>query len=60
MNYIATFKLSNRIIDTVTFVERTFPQVLVGQPMTRQMMIELVNAEFPDATVTIVDLFNTI
>ena len=60
MYYTVTFKLSNRIINTEPFVERTFPQVLVGQPMTRQMMTELVLAEFPDATVSITSIINTI
>ena len=53
MTYTATFKLSNRVINTESFVERRFPQVLAGQPMSRQMMTELVLAEYPDATVSI-------
>jgi len=60
MTYTVTFKLSNRIINTESFVERTFPQVLAGVNMTRQMMVELVLAEYPDATVSISSIINTI
>ena len=60
MTYRTTFKLTNRFIDTVSFVERTFPQVLAGVPMSRQMMVELLLAEYPDATVSISHIINTI
>ena len=60
MTYTVTFKLSNRVINTESFVERRFPQVLAGQPMSRQMMTELVLAEYPDATVSITSIINTI
>ena len=60
MYYTVTFKLSNRVINTESFVERRFPQVLAGQPMSRQMMTELVLAEYPDATVSITSIINII
>ena len=59
MTYTVTFKLSNfSPCMTTKSVERTFPQVLAGVPMTRQMMVELVLAEYPDATVSIDSIIN--
>tara|TARA_Y100000992_G_C20818551_1_gene283689 strand:+ start:75 stop:257 length:183 start_codon:yes stop_codon:yes gene_type:complete len=60
MYYTVTFKLTNRIIDSVSFVERRFPQVLAGAPMSKQMMMELVLAEYPDANVSIDSIINSI
>ena len=59
--YVVTFKLSNfSPCMTTKSVERTFPQVLAGQPMSRQMMMELILAEYPDATVSITSITNII
>ena len=61
MYYTVTFKLSNfSPCMSTKSVERTFPQVLAGQPMSRQMMVELVLAEYPDATVSITSIINII
>ena len=39
-------------------VNRTYPQFLAGVQMTRQMFKELVLAEFPDSTVSIITVTN--
>ena len=37
-------------------VNRKYPQFLAGAQMTRQMFKELVLAEFPDSTVSIINV----
>jgi hypothetical protein len=56
MFYLATFKIGDHHNLNAKSVQRRFPQILAGQPMTRQMMMELVLTEHPNESISITDI----
>lgn len=54
MTYNTTFSVTS--FKSTFTVNRKYPQYLAGMQMTRQMMVELVLAEFPDSTVSIINV----
>lgn len=54
MTYTTTFSVTS--FKSTFTVNRSYPQYLAGMQMTRQMMVELVLAEFPDSTVSIINV----
>ena len=54
MTYTIYFSITSH--KSTFTVKRKYPQYLAGMQMIRQMMTELVLAEFPDSTVSIINV----